>query len=82
MLPLAGAVQGVVAASVRLPGVRGTATTREAGDDTTDRAQLHPRIVDGVAGAVYSPAVLRLWGDAPLIDPHPGSRFVERAYGP
>ncbi len=59
-LPGPRAVQGVAAAAVRLPGVLGAAATRAAGDDTTDRAQLHPRIVDGVAGTVYSPAVLRL----------------------
>ena len=59
-LPGPRAVQGVVPAAVGLPGVLGAAATRAAGDDTADRAQLHPRIVDGVAGAVYSPAVLRL----------------------
>ena len=59
-LPGPRAVQGVVPAAVRLAGVLGAATTRAAGDDTTDRAQLHPQIVDGLAGAVYSPAVLRL----------------------
>ena len=35
------------------------AAARAAGDDMTDRAQLHPQIVDGVAGAVHSLAVLR-----------------------
>ncbi len=59
-LPRPGAVEGVVPAAVGLPGVLEAAATRAAGDDTTDRAQLHPRIVDGVAGTVYSPAVLRL----------------------
>ena len=59
-LPGPRAVQGVVPAAVGLAGVLGAATTRAAGDDTTDRAQLHPRIVGGLAGAVYSPAVLRL----------------------
>ncbi len=59
-LPGPRVVQGVVPAAIGLPGVLGAATTRAAGDDTTDRAQLHPRIVDGVAAAVYSPAVLRL----------------------
>ncbi len=59
-LPCPRAVQGVVPAAVGLPRVLEAATARAAGDDTTDRAQLHPRIVDGVAGAVYSPAVLRL----------------------
>jgi hypothetical protein len=54
------AVQGVVPAAVGLPTVLSAAATRAAGDDTTDRAQLHARIVDGVVGAVYSPAVLRL----------------------
>ena len=58
VLPFARAVQGVVPASVGLPGVLRAATTRAAGDDTTDRAQLHPRIVDGPGGAVYSPVVL------------------------
>jgi hypothetical protein len=60
-LPGPRAVQGVVPAAVGLAGVLGAAATRAAGDDTTDRAQLHPRIVAGVAGAVYSPPVLRLW---------------------
>jgi hypothetical protein len=36
------------------------ASSRSAGDDTADRAQLHPRIVDGATGAVYSPPVLHL----------------------
>ncbi len=39
------------------------AATRAAGDNPTDRAQLHPQIVDGLAGVVYSPAVLRLPGE-------------------
>ena len=47
-------------APVGLPRVLGAAAASAAGDDTTDRAQLHPRIVGGLAGAVYSPAVLRL----------------------
>lgn len=38
---LAGLVQGVVPAALGLPGVLGAATTRAAGDDPTDRAQLH-----------------------------------------
>jgi len=59
-LPGARAVQGVVAAAIGLPGVLGAAATSAAGDDTTNRAQLHPRIVDGLAGAVYSLVVLRL----------------------
>jgi hypothetical protein len=49
-----------VPAAVGLAGVLGTAATRAAGDDTTDRAQLHPRIVGGLGRGVYSPAVLRL----------------------
>jgi len=40
-LPGPRAVQGVVAAAVGLAGVRRAAATRAAGDDTTDRAQLH-----------------------------------------
>ncbi len=59
-LPGPRAVQGVVPAAVGLPSVLGTAAARAAGDDTADRAELHPRIVDGRAGAVYSPAVLGL----------------------
>ena len=59
-LPGPRAVERVVPAAVGLPGVLGAATTRAAGDDTTDRAQLHPRIVGGLAGAVYPPVVLRL----------------------
>jgi len=42
VLPCPRAVQGVVAAAIRLPRVLETATTRAAGDDTTDRAELHP----------------------------------------
>jgi hypothetical protein len=61
-LPGPRAVQGVVPAAVRLPFVVGAAATRAAGDDTADRAQLHPRIVDGLAGAVYPLPVLRLRG--------------------
>jgi hypothetical protein len=38
--------------------VLGAATARPAGDDAADRAQLHPQIVGGVVGAVYSLAVL------------------------
>ena len=40
-LPGARAVQGVVPAAVGLARVLGAATARAAGDDTTDRAQLH-----------------------------------------
>ena len=60
--PRARAVEGVVPAAVGLAGVLGTAAARAAGDDTTDRAQLHPRIIGGDSGSVYSPAVLRLRG--------------------
>ena len=59
-LPCPRAVEDVVPAAVGLAGVRRAATASAAGDDTTDRAQLHRRIVDGQAGVVYSPAVLRL----------------------
>ena len=59
-LPGPRAVEGVVSAAVGLPSVLGATATSAAGDDTTDRAQLHSRIVDGLAGGVYSPAVLRL----------------------
>ena len=38
------------------------ASSRAAGDDTADRAELHLQIVGGQAGEVYSPAVLRLRG--------------------
>ncbi|MGA7670150.1 MAG: hypothetical protein WBW04_06995, partial [Nitrolancea sp.] len=41
-LPGPRAVQGVVSAAVGLAGVLGATTTRAAGDDTTDRAELHP----------------------------------------
>jgi hypothetical protein len=41
-LPGPRAVEGVVPAAVGLPGVLGAAAARAAGDDTTDRAQLHP----------------------------------------
>ena len=63
-LPLPRAVQGVVAAAVRLSGVLDAATTRAAGDDTADRAELHPRSVGSTGVVVYSPAVLRLRGQA------------------
>lgn len=58
-LPGPSAIQGVVPAAVGLAGVLGAATTSAAGDDAADRAQLHPQIVGGLAGAVYSLAVLR-----------------------
>ena len=41
VLPGSGAVRGVVPAAVGLPGVVSAAATRAAGDDATDRAQLH-----------------------------------------
>jgi hypothetical protein len=41
-LPWPRAVEGVVPAAVRLPGVLEAATARAAGDDTTDRTELHP----------------------------------------
>jgi len=40
-LPGLRAVQGVVPAAVRVACVLGAATARTAGDDTTDRAELH-----------------------------------------
>ncbi len=40
--PCPRAVQGVVPAAVRRPGMVSAAATRAAGDDTTDRAELHP----------------------------------------
>jgi hypothetical protein len=61
-LPGPRAVEGVVAAAAGLPGVLRAATPRAAGDDTADRAQLHRRIVDGLACRVYSLGVLRLRG--------------------
>ncbi len=64
-LPDPRAVQGVVAAAVGLAGVLGAAATGAASDYTTDRAQLHPRIVGRRAGAVYSPRVLGLEGQRP-----------------
>jgi hypothetical protein len=63
VLPGPRAVQGVVPAPVGQAGVLGTAATSAAGDDTTDRAQLHPRIVGGLAGGVYSLRVLGLRSD-------------------
>ena len=59
-LPGSRAVQRVVPAAVGPAGVLGAATASAAGDDTADRAQLHPRIVGWAARAVYSPRVLRL----------------------
>ena len=79
-LPHPRAVQGVVPAAVGLPSMLGAAATRAAGDDTADRAQLHPRIVGGVGGAVYSPAVLGR--GATSVRPAPGSRLAgSRAHG-
>jgi hypothetical protein len=49
-----------VPAAVGLPGVLAAAASRAAGDDTTDRAQLHPRIVGRMARPVYPLEVLRL----------------------
>lgn len=49
-LPGPRAVEGVVPATVGVSGVLGTSTIRAAGDHTTDRAQLHPRIVGGMGG--------------------------------
>ena len=59
-LPRPRAVDRAVPARAGAPRVRGAAAPSAAGDDTTDRAQLHPRIVGRVAGAVYSLRVLRL----------------------
>jgi hypothetical protein len=50
-LPCPRAVQGVVAAAVRLPGVRGAATARVARDDTADGAQLHGSARSGADSA-------------------------------
>ena len=61
-LPGPRAVHGVVPGAVGLPGVLGAATTRAAGDDTADRAQLHPPIVVGLGDAVYSLVVLGVQG--------------------
>ncbi len=61
-LPGAGAVQVVVPAPVGLARVHRAATAGAARQDAADRAQLHPQIVCGVAGVVYSLGVLRLWG--------------------
>ena len=77
-LPGPRAVQGVVPAAVGLAGVLGAAATRAAGDDTTDRAQLHPQIVGGLAGAVYSPAVLGVRGQE---RPATGVRSVWQGVG-
>jgi hypothetical protein len=52
----------MVGTDARQARMLAAASSRSARDDTADRAQLHPRIVDGVVGAVYSPAVLRLRG--------------------
>jgi hypothetical protein len=51
--------------TIRPAGVFGTSTARAAGDDTADRAQLHLQIVRGLAGGVYSLAVLRLRATRP-----------------
>ena len=49
-LPPPRAVQGVVAAAVRLPSVPGAATTRSARDDAADGAELHRRSSAGDNG--------------------------------
>ena len=59
-LPGARAVDRAVPARAGPPRVRRAAATRAAGDDTADRAQLHPDIVRGAVASVYSPAVLGL----------------------
>ena len=58
-LPGPRAVEGVVPAAVGLPSVVGVTATGAAVDDTTNRAQLQPQIVDGLGDAVYSLGVLR-----------------------
>ncbi len=62
-LPGPGAVHAVVPAAVGRPGVRRAPTARAAGDDTTDRAQLHPRIVDGGAFVKLRGNSLPAWRD-------------------
>jgi hypothetical protein len=59
-LPGPRAVEGVVPAAVGLPSMVSAAATRAAGDDTTDRAELHPRIVGGEDAGVYPLGVLGL----------------------
>jgi hypothetical protein len=54
----------MVGTDARQARMLAAASSRSARDDATDRAELHPRIVGGLAGAVYSPAVLRLRGHA------------------
>jgi hypothetical protein len=60
-------------------------TSGVAGDDTGDRAQLHPRIVATEAGWVYSPGVLHLrdeaaarWTTLNETRNTAGTRFVHR----
>jgi len=55
--------------------VLGAATTRAARDDTIDRAELHPRIVDGVGCAVHSPAALHL-GGRPRLAADPSNEYA------
>jgi hypothetical protein len=50
-LPGPRAVQGIVAAAVRLPGVLGTATARAARDDAADRTELHGSARSGADSA-------------------------------
>ena len=57
----------MVGTEARQARMLSAASSRSAGDHAADRAELHPRIVDGLAGAVYSPAVLGLRG-------HPSER--------
>ncbi len=63
-LPGPRAVQRVVPAAIGLAGMLIAAATRAAGDDTTDRAQLHPQIVGRASCEVYSLGVLRPGGHA------------------
>jgi hypothetical protein len=58
--PLRVRMDVVVGTEARQARMLAAASSRSARDDATDRAELHPRIVGGLAGAVYSLAVLRL----------------------
>jgi hypothetical protein len=77
-LPGPRAVESVVPAAVGLAGMRRAPAARAARDDTTDRAQLHHRIVGGVGGAVYSLVVLRL-KDQCQSEAAPRREYLDRA---
>lgn len=66
-------VDAVAGTDTRAARMLAAASRGSAGDHAADRAQLHPRMVDRLADAVYSPAVLHLAMDGAAIA---GPQFV------